>query len=113
MKILKLRHGPGSLEFFCLTTIFVLSADEIGATAWISLSSSSGKLLLRTSAIRDWMTLNPGDLCLISTQFVDTEPLIEFVITSNLAIDLYVDYMCLTEWLYNDADITRFQIEIT
>jgi hypothetical protein len=49
MKILK-YEDPGSLEFYHSAIILVLSSDEIGATAWISLNHASGKLLLRISA---------------------------------------------------------------
>jgi hypothetical protein len=67
---------------------------------------------LRESQRCDVCDINPGDLCLISTQFVDTEPFIEFIITSDLAIDLYVDHVRLSRYPYSVADITKFQIEI-
>lgn len=48
MKISKIEE-PGSLEFYSMTTILVLSVDKIGVTSWIALSNSSGKLMLRLS----------------------------------------------------------------
>lgn len=48
MKISKIEE-PGSIEFYSMTTILVLSVDKIGVTSWIALSNSSGKLMLRLS----------------------------------------------------------------